>query len=122
MVMNIPEWMKPAAWGGVIGAIAITIIGFSSDWVVTSATAQEMAQQKKETAIIAALTPVCVANFKALPQQQETMELASLEEERTYQRGNYVEEQGWATFPGKEKPHDDVADACARELMKLAEK
>lgn len=36
--------------------------------------------------------------------------------------GDFVEKQGWATMPGAKEAEDEVADACATELMKLASK
>jgi hypothetical protein len=36
--MNVPEWIKPAIWGGVGGAIAAIVIGFSwGGWVTGGA-------------------------------------------------------------------------------------
>ncbi|MGE0237519.1 MAG: hypothetical protein AB7F09_18485 [Parvibaculaceae bacterium] len=119
--MNIPEWIKPAVWGGVAGAVVFTIIGFSAGWVVTSASAEKMAKDQGEKAALAALAPICVAQFKSQSQDMQTTQLAALEKESSYKRGDYVEKQGWATLPGSEKPNDDVADACAVELMKLVQ-
>lgn len=122
MNLQIPEWAKPAAWGAVGGAIVLAIIGFSTGWVVTSGTAQEMADQQKDKAIIAALTPICVAQFKSQTQEVRTTQFAALKEEGAWKQGDYIEEQGWATMPGSTEPNDEVADACASELLKLAEK
>lgn len=119
--MNIPEWTKPAVWGGVVGAVAIMIISFSAGWVVTSGSAAKMAKNEGAKVALAALTPICVAQFKSQTQDIQTMQLAALQKESSYNRGDYVEKQGWATLPGSEKPNDDVADACAMELMKLTQ-
>ena len=121
MNVKFPEWIKPAIWGVVAGAVLFAIIGFSTGWVVTSGTAQEMAERRKNEAILAALTPVCVAQFKSQAQQVRSRELAALEAEDSWQREEYVVEQGWATMPGAKEPNTEVAEACASELMKLAE-
>ncbi len=118
--MNIPEWVKPAAWGGIVGAIIILIVAFSAGWVVTSGSAAKMAKDEGTKAALAALTPICVAQFKGQSDEVQTTQLAALGKESYYNRGDFVEKQGWATLPGSEKPNDDVADACAVELMKLA--
>lgn len=120
--MNIPVWIKPAIWGAVAGAVIIAIIGFKAGWVVTSASAETMAKDQGTKAVIAALTPICVAQFKSQTQETQTTQLAALEKEGSYSRGDYVEKQGWATLPGSEKPNDRVADACATEIMKLTQK
>ena len=122
MNLQIPEWAKPAAGGAVGGAIVLAIIGFSTGWVVTSGTAQEMAEQQKDKAVIAALTPICVAQFKSQTQEVRTTQLAALKEESGWKQGDYIEEQGWATMPGSKEPNDEVADACASELLKVADK
>lgn len=121
--MQIPAWVKPGIWGAIIGVVVMAIVAFSAGWILTSGNAEELAERKSEEAAIAALTPVCVAQFKNLSATQETEHLAALEGEDTpYSRSEYVEDQGWATLPGAEEPNDEVADACASELMKLAER
>jgi hypothetical protein len=122
MNTNIPIWFKPAAWGGIIGAAAIAIVGFSAGWVVTGGSAREMAAQQGEKAVIAALTPICVAQFKGQIPDVRTTQLAALNGESSWQRGDYVEKQGWATMPGSKEANDEVADACATELLKAAAK
>ncbi|MBI3114113.1 MAG: hypothetical protein HYZ04_06320 [Rhodospirillales bacterium] len=122
MNTNIPEWVKPAVWGGIAGAVVITIVGFSADWIVTTGAADKQAERRAEQAVIAALTPVCVAQFKTMAKEKQTTHLAALKDENYWQRGDYIEEQGWATMPGSKEPNDEVADACAEELLKVAKK
>jgi hypothetical protein len=119
---RIPQWFKPAVTGGIAGAVVIAIVGFSAGWVVTSGSAHAMAEQQGEKAVIAALTPICVAQFKGQTPEIRTTKLAALQGESSWARGDYVEKQGWATMPGSKEPEDEVADACATELMKLASK
>lgn len=121
MAMQVPDWVKPAVWGAVGGAAVIAIVGFSAGWVVTSGTAEETAQLQAEKAVIAALTPVCVAKFRTETENEQATHLAALQDESSWQRSDYIEEQGWATMPGGQEPNDEVAEACAAELMKLAE-
>jgi hypothetical protein len=35
----------------------------------------------------------------------------------TWQRGDYVKKQGWATMPGEAEPDGKVADECVKLLM-----
>ncbi|MGH6663042.1 MAG: hypothetical protein ACREB6_16005 [Rhodospirillales bacterium] len=122
MNTKIPEWVKPAVWGGIVGAAVITIVGFSADWIVTSGAANKQAERRAEQAVIAALTPVCVAQFKKMAKEKQATHLAALQDESYWQRGDYIEQQGWATMPGSKEPNDEVADACAEELLKVAKK
>ena len=65
--MRVPQWVKPAVWGGVVGAAAIMIIGFSWWGWTLGSTAERMARERAEAAVTTALTPLCVANFLAQP-------------------------------------------------------
>ncbi|WP_340110190.1 hypothetical protein [Pikeienuella sp. HZG-20] len=114
------EWIKPSVYGAIAGAVAITIVGFSADWVMTSGSATELAEQQADRAVLAALTPVCVAQFRAESQAVRTTKLAALGEESSYKQGDFVADQGWATMPGTDKANDAVADACADKLLEAA--
>ena len=122
MSAKIPEWVKPAVWGGIGGAMVIIIIGFSAGWVVSSGAANEQAERQAQQAVMAALTPVCVAQFKKVPKEGQETHLAALNEGSMWQRGVYIAQQGWATLPGSKEPNEEVADACAEELLKAAKK
>ena len=120
MDMRIPEWFKPAAWGVVVGAVAFAVVGFSTDWIVTGADATERADAQSEKAVLAALTPVCVAQFGRETEASRTEHLTALGAEDSWKQSDYVEAQGWATMPGTEAANADVAETCADELMKVA--
>lgn len=134
--MKTPEWIKPGIWGGVIGAVAIVIIGFSAGWVVSGSSAKEMANSHADKAVLAALTPICVAQFQSATKAQAatitTSEdvktdkrgvlLAALKKEDSWKRDDFVKKQGWATMPGSTDPNSAVASACADELMKITAK
>lgn len=113
------QWLKPAVWGGILGAAAITIVGLSTGWVVTSGNAQYMVKQARQAAVISALTPICVAQFRSQPPEERQTTLAALEDESTWQRADFVANQGWATIPGSDEANDEVAKACASELLAL---
>jgi hypothetical protein len=81
-----------------------------------------MAEQQGEKAVIVALNPICVAQFKGQTPDIRTTKLAALLGESSWARGDYVEKQDWATMPGSKEPEDAAADACATELMKLSSK
>lgn len=119
MSVRIPEWVKPAFWGATGGAILIAVVGFSTGWVVTSGSAKSTAERQVDSAVISALTPICVAQFKSEPQAEQTTHLAALQKENSWERSDYVEKQGWATMPGSNKSNDVVAEACTSELLKI---
>jgi hypothetical protein len=111
-----PE-VKPAVWGAIIGAIAMTVVGFwALGWTLGS-TADRMARDRAETAVVAALTPVCVARFEA--QADAAATLTALNKISTsWDRRSFIEKGGWATIPGSGAPNSDVATACAEKLGK----
>jgi pimeloyl-ACP methyl ester carboxylesterase len=49
--------------GIAIGAVASMVIGFSWGGWMTGSTANRLAAERADTAVVAALTPVCVENF-----------------------------------------------------------
>lgn len=129
--MKMPTWIKPAIWGGVIGGAGLLIVGFGAGFVTTSGSANQLAYSRAEKAVVAALTPICVAQFKAAVVSKTAGEksneagpqlLAALKKERSWERSAFVVKQGWATMPGSTKANRDVASTCATELMKMADK
>ena len=100
--------------------MVVAIVAFSAGWVVTSESDARTAQSKSDKAVIAALAPICVAQFKSEPQAEQTTHLAALEKEPSWDRGDYVEKHGWATMPGSKTPNDAVAEACTSQLLKVA--
>ena len=114
--MNVPEWLKPAVYGAVAGAVAISIAGFSWGGWVTGGSAREMAADQARFEVVAALVPVCVEQSTKDPNVIAT--LASLKDESSYKRGEMLMKTGWATMPGSTDPDRNVAKAC---MDKLAE-
>jgi hypothetical protein len=109
--MKVPEWVKPAVWGAIGGAIAAIIVGFAWGGWVTGGTAGKMETASAEAAVVQAFTPLCVAKA-----QQQPEKLAPLKEESSYQRGNFVIEAGWVDNVS-EKYRSEVATACASTLV-----
>src|ERR687897_2353050 len=105
--MNVPEWVKPATWGVIGGAVAAMVIGFVWGGWVAGGTAVEMQAASAETAIVQAFTPLCVAKAEQQPEK-----LAPLKEESSYQRDDFVIEAGWGGNVSEEY-RTEVAKACA---------
>lgn len=109
--MNVPEWVKPTAWGAIGGAIAAMVIGFSWGGWVTSGTVGQMETASAEVAVVQAFTPLCVAKAEEQPEK-----LAPLKEESRWKRDNFVVEAGWVDNVS-EKYRGEVARACAASLV-----
>ena len=115
--MNWKGKLKIGMWSAIGGAIVLTIIGFSWGGWVTGGTAQKMAQEMADKAVVDRLAPICVIQFMQDPNKEER--LKELQEMDSWKRGDYVKKQGWATMPGEKEPDSQVADECASRLMDL---
>jgi hypothetical protein len=109
--MNVPASVKPAVWGAIGGAIAAIIVGFAWGGWVTGGTAGRMEAASAETAVVLALTPLCVTKAEQQPEK-----LVPLKEESSYQRDNFVIEAGWVDNVSEEY-RTEVATACASTLV-----
>ena len=116
--MNLPPILKGDSLtrlmqGAASGAVVAMIVGFTwGGWTLQSK-AQKFADEKAETAVVAALTPICVDKFEHAADAKTT--LAALKAEDSWKRDTFISKGGWATFPGN-APNRDVAEACAKVL------
>ena len=111
------EYIKPIVWALVVSAILTMIVGFAFGGWVTGGTAQTMAKEMADEAVIDRLAPICVTQFNQDPEKDK--KLQELKEISSYQRGDYIEKQGWATMPGEKEPDSNVANECAKQLVEL---
>ena len=109
--MNVPEYVKPALWGAIGGAIAAMVIGFVWGGWVTGGTAGKMETASADAAIVLAFTPLCVAKAEQQPEQ-----LVLLKAESRYRRDDFVIKAGWVDNVS-EKYRSEVAEACALTVV-----
>src|ERR1051326_1664959 len=57
------SWLKPTFWGVVLGSILTMILGFGWGGWVLGGTAERMALERTNSAMVVSLTPACVARF-----------------------------------------------------------
>jgi hypothetical protein len=112
--MRIPVWVKPGIWGAVIGAIGISIVGFSQLGWTTAGTAAQLAQDRADTAVVAALVPFCVSKAELDPDKTTLAKFQA--EESSYSRSDMVTKAGWATLAGEKQSDDALARACSDKL------
>ena len=106
-------------WSCVVCVVLTMIIGFAWGGWVTGGTAQKMAKEKAEDAVVNRLAPICVAQFNQV--LGKDLKLKELKETDSWKRSDYVKEQGWATMPGEEEADRKVADECAKRLMQTSQ-
>jgi hypothetical protein len=113
-IMQTPEWLKPGLYGAACGAAALAVIGFSWGGWVTGGTARTMAADQSKAEVVTALSLICVDQSKRDPQLVERVAL--LKAASSYERGDLVMKNGWATMPGTTEGNRLVAIACADKV------
>ena len=95
--------------GIAIGAVATMVIGFYWGGWTLGSTADKMANQRSETAVVAALAPVCAAKFAALPDAAaKKIALAKVD---SWKRSDEFPKE-LVTLQGESYPNSALVDAC----------
>jgi hypothetical protein len=113
-IMQPPEWLKPGLYGAACGAVALAVIGFSWGGWVTGGTARTMAADQSKAEVVTALSLICVDQSKRDPQLAER--LAAIKAVSSWNRGDLVMKNGWATMPGTTEGNSQVAKDCADKI------
>ena len=109
------EKIKFGLLSAVGGAIVLAVVGFNWGGWVTSGTAEAMAKETAANAVAKRFTTICIAQFNLDAKREQ--KLKEFKEKDSWNGQRYIEEQGWATIPGEEKPDSKVAEVCAKRLM-----
>jgi hypothetical protein len=115
--MKTPVWLKPGLWGAAFGGIAMAIVGFSQLGWKTAASADNLAQERADTAVVAALLPFCVAKAEEGTEQAALAKFRA--EQSSFSRYDLVTKAGWATFEVANAPDSALARACAVKLYAM---
>jgi hypothetical protein len=111
--MKMNDGLNGFLWGTAMGAGAAVIVGLSMGWVVSSAKANVMANERAQTVLVAAMTPICVNKFRDA--EGYAANLAALKGiKASWERRDYVAKGNWAKV-GQDS-NFAVADACAEAL------
>jgi hypothetical protein len=97
----------------------ITIAGFSWLGWVTGGTAQQEATEMADAAVNDRLAKICVYQFGKDPEKD--LKLEELKGKSSWNRGDYLKNQGWATMPGEEEPDYGVTEKCVELLMEISQ-
>jgi hypothetical protein len=114
--MTMPEILqgdslKRLLQGAAVGAIATLIVGFYWGGWVTGGSAREMVRQSSNSAVVAALSPICADKFQR--SSEAAVNLVELKKVSSYQQSSFIEKGGWATLPGNSTANSAVAQGCA---------
>src|SRR6266700_7673694 len=109
--MKFPPSLKPALWGAVAGAVAISVIGFSSMGWMLGSNAERMAADRADNAVVAVLAPICVEKFQQ--QANSAAKLIEFKKAASWDQRALIEKGGWAVMPGTDKTNSALVGACA---------
>jgi hypothetical protein len=115
MTMKIPTISSTTIWATGIGAVAVMIVGFWGLGWTTARSAERMANDRAEAAVVTALVPFCVANAEHDADPAKLVKFKA--EESSYSRSQLVADSGWATMPGTSEPDRALASACSDKLQ-----
>jgi hypothetical protein len=122
--MQVPSFLSGESLtrllqGAAAGFVLTVAIGFNwfgpgFGWV-TGGTADKIANNRAETAVIAVLAPICADKF--LAQSDVTEKKAAFAKIDSWKRRNELAKE-WTTLPGGSYPSTDLIDACSAEILK----
>jgi hypothetical protein len=108
------ESLKRLLQGAAAGAVATMVVGFSWGGWSLGSTADRMAKERSELAVVAALAPVCADKFRALPDAEaKTIALSKVE---SWKRGEEFPKE-FVTLPGETYPSSALMNACSTLLL-----
>jgi hypothetical protein len=118
-IMEVPSMLqgdslKRLLQGAAAGAVATMFVGFYWGGWSLGSTADKMARERSEVAVIAVLAPVCADKFRALP-DAEAKQVALSKAESWKRRDELPKE--FVTLPGESYPSSALADACSTLLL-----
>ena len=122
-VMEVPsilrgDSLKRLLQGAAAGAILVMIVGFNWGGWTLGSTVEKVAKERADTAVVAALAPICVDQFRQAANASANLtELNKIS--YAWDRGTFIEKGGWAIMPGSEKADSAVAKACAETIGRL---
>ena len=108
------ESRKRLLQGAAAGAVATMFVGFYWGGWSLGGTADKMAKERSELAVIAALAPVCADKFRALP-DADAKQAALSKIELWKRRDEFPKE--FVTLPGESYPSSALVDACSTLLL-----
>jgi hypothetical protein len=100
--------------GAAVGAVATMIVGFTWGGWSLGSTADKMAKEQSELAVVAALAPVCADKFRALP-NAEAKKVALSKVDSWKRTDEFPKEL--VTLPGETYPSSALVNACYSLLM-----
>jgi hypothetical protein len=109
------ESRKRLLQGAAVGAIATIFVGFYWGGWSLGSTADKMAREQSNLAVVAALAPVCADKFRAQPDAAVKTIVLSKEVYSWNRAKDFPKEL--VTLPGETEPSSALVDACYALLL-----
>jgi len=109
--------VKRLLQGAAVGAVATVAIGFGWGGWMLGSTAKTLAETTANTAVVAAVAPICVDQFQH--SSDAVKNLTALKKTDTWEKAAFVDKGGWAVMPGSKAVESGVPQACAALLGSL---
>ena len=100
--------------GAAVGAVATIVVGFNWGGWSLGSTADKMAREQSEVAVVAALAPVCADKFRALPDAEAKK--VALSKVDSWKRAEEFPKE-FVTLPGETYPSSALVTACYALLL-----
>ena len=100
--------------GAAVGAVATMIVGFNWGGWSLSSTADKMAKEQSDLAVVRALAPVCADKFRALP--DAATKTVALSKVNSWKRADEFPKE-LVTLPGETYPSSALVNACSTLLL-----
>ena len=108
------ESLRRLLQGAAVGAVATIFVGFSWGGWSLGSTAERMARDRSELAVVTALAPVCADKFRAQP-DAEAKTIALSKANSWNRAGEFPKE--FVTLPGQTYPSSALIYACSTLLL-----
>jgi alpha/beta superfamily hydrolase len=102
------ESLKRLLQGAAAGAVATMVVGFSWGGWSLGSTADKMAKEQSNLAVVAALAPVCADKFRALPDAEA--KTVALSKADSWKRAEEFPQE-LVTLPGETYPSSALVNA-----------
>ena len=109
--------VKIGVWGVFIGSVLTMLVGFAWGGWVSGNSSLKMSEEMAMNAVVERLVPICIAQFNQDPERDNKLE--EFKGLSSWNRDQYVKEQGWATMPFESEPDIDVAKRCSTQILNI---
>jgi len=108
------ESLKRLLQGAAVGAAATIVVGFGWGGWSLGSTADRMAKDRSDLAVVAVLAPLCADKFRALP--DAAAKTIALSKADSWRRGDEFPKE-FVTLPGETYPSSALVYACSTLVL-----